>query len=164
MKASFQIVSAVFALTSISAVLSAAWAADPIVGTWRLLSWTEEETGSKAVHKNFGDHPSGLVTFTADGRMMIIFTDPTRKPPAAPVATDAEAAQLYRTMVAYAGGYKTDGDKLLLYPEVSANQAFNGTEQTRFFEVKGERLQWKTTPFVSPFIARRWSLRWFGIE
>jgi hypothetical protein len=105
MKASFQIVSAAFLALAISTVMSAAWAADPIVGTWRLVSWTEEETDSKVVHKNFGDKPSGLITFTADDRMMLIFTDPGRKPPATPKATDAEAAQLYQTMVAYAGRY-----------------------------------------------------------
>ena len=38
---------------------------------------------------------------------------------------------------------------MIFYPEVSSNQAFNGTEQMRFFEVKGDRLQYKTTPFVS---------------
>ena len=52
-----------------------------------LVSWTEEETESKAVHKNFGDHPSGSVTFTSDGRMMIMFVDPAGKPPASPKAT-----------------------------------------------------------------------------
>jgi hypothetical protein len=36
--------------------------------------------------------------------------DPSRSPPAARKATDAKAAQLYGTMGAYAGRYKTDGD------------------------------------------------------
>jgi hypothetical protein len=110
MKASCKIPMVVFAL-AISAMLSVARAADSIVGTWRLVSWTEEETQSKAVHKNFVDRPDGLSTFTSDGRMMIMFTDPTRKPPATPKATDAEAAQLYRTMVAFAGKYRTEGNK-----------------------------------------------------
>jgi hypothetical protein len=153
MTTSFKIILTIFALT-ISAMSSTAWAADSIVGTWRLQSWSEEETANKEVHKTFGDNPSGLITFTADGRMMVIFTDPTRKAPGAPKATDAEATQLYRTMVAYAGRYKTDGDKLIQYPEVSWNQTFTGTEQTRFFEIKGDRLQYKTAPFVSPFIGK----------
>jgi len=153
MKASFTIPMVVLALAT-SAVFSVAQAADSIIGTWRLVSWTEEETQSKAVHKNFGDHPHGLLTFTSDGRMMILFTDPTRKPPATPNATEAEAAQLYRTMVAYAGKYRAEGNKLILTPEVSWNQAWNGTEQTRLFEIQGDRLQWKTTPFVSPFIGK----------
>jgi hypothetical protein len=37
------------------------------------------------------------------------FVDPSRTPPAARKATDVKAAQLYRTMGAYAGRYKTDG-------------------------------------------------------
>jgi hypothetical protein len=40
------------------------------------------------------------------------FADPSRTPQ----ATDAEAAELYRTMGAYAGRYKTDGDKLIVIP------------------------------------------------
>ena len=55
-------------------------------------------------------------------------------------------------MVAYAGTYRTEGNKLIMVPEVSWNQAWNGMEQTRLFEIQGDRLQWKTTPFVSPFI------------
>ena len=146
---------AAIALSSLSTTLYAAWAADDLVGTWQLVSWTEEETESKAVHKNFGDHPKGLLTFTADGHMMIMFVDPSRKAPASPRATDAEAAQLYRTMVAYAGTYKVEGNKVIQHPEVSWNQSFTGTEQTRMFEIKGDRLQWVTTPFVSPFLGKQ---------
>jgi hypothetical protein len=132
-----------------------ALAAADIVGTWRLVSWVEEETESKVQHKNFGENPSGLITLTSDGRMMIMFVDPVRKPPATPRASDNEAVHLCRTMVAYAGKYRTDGDRLIQYPEVSWNQAFTGTEQTRIFELKGDRLQWKTTPFVSPIIGKQ---------
>jgi hypothetical protein len=148
MKAIFNPMMGVFAL-AFSVVSITAWAADPIVGTWRLLSWSEEETESTVVHKSFGDNPSGLTIYTADGHMIVILSDPSRKSPAAPRATDAEAAQLYRTMIAFGGRYKTDGDKLILYPEVSWNQTLNGTEQTRFFEVKGDRFQIKTPALVS---------------
>jgi hypothetical protein len=152
-KTSYKLITGVFGL-AISAMPSAAWAAGSVVGTWRLVSYIEEETESKAVHKNFGDHPSGLITYTSDGRMMVIFTDPNRKPPAAAQATDLEAAQLYRTMVAYAGTYKTEGDKVIHYPEVSWSQAPNGRELTRFFEVEDDRLQLKSPPVVSPLIGK----------
>ena len=153
MRGTVKIVLPIFAL-AFSAGLSSAWATDSIVGTWRLLSWSEEETDSKAVHKTFGDNPSGLFTFTADGRMMIIFADSTRKAPAGPTVTDTEAAQLWRTMVAFAGRYKTDGDKLTLYPDVASNPRFNGAELARFFEIRGDRLQIKTTPAVSPQLGK----------
>jgi hypothetical protein len=147
LKASFKIAMAVLPMT----VLSAAQAADSIVGTWRLVSWVEEETENKIKRKHFDDNPNGLVIFTGDGHMSNIFTNSERKPPAAPRPTDEEATQLYRTMVAFSGSYKTESNKLTFYPEVSWNQAWNGTEQTRFFEVQGDRLQWKTALLLSPF-------------
>ena len=36
-------------------------------------------------------------------------------------------------MLAYAGRYKTEGDKLIIYPEIDARQTFIGMELVRFF-------------------------------
>src|SRR5215472_2344765 len=107
----------------IGAMPNSAWAADLLVGTWRLVSFVSEETESKTTYKSFGDDPSGLITYTPDGYVIYIITDPTRKPPAGPKVTDAEAAQLYQTMVAYAGRYKTDGNKLIVNPEIASSPA-----------------------------------------
>jgi hypothetical protein len=132
-----------------------AQAADSLVGTWRLSSWVEEETETKIVHAPFGDHPAGTITFTADERVMVIFTDPNRKPSVSPKATETEAAELYRTMVAYAGRYSVEGNKLTNKIEASWNQAWNGTSQTRIFELKDDRLTIKTQAFVSPFLNKQ---------
>jgi hypothetical protein len=77
------------------------------------------------------------------------FVDPSRTPPAARKARDAKAAQLYRTMGAYAGRYKTDGDKLIVTPEVASSPALVGTEQTYMIEIKGDRYQLNTVPTFS---------------
>ena len=69
------------------------------------------------------------------------FVDPSRTPPAARKATNAKAAQLYRTMGAYAGRCKTDGDKLIVTPEVASSPALVGTEQTYMIEIKEDRYQ-----------------------
>lgn len=82
MRATYKIATALFAAV-MSAAPSSAWAADPVVGTWRVVSETAEETESKAVHKFYGENPSGFITFTADGRYIILITDSTRKAPAA---------------------------------------------------------------------------------
>jgi hypothetical protein len=50
--------------------------------------------------------------------MMVMFADPSRKPAATPKATDAEAAQLYRTMVAYAGRYALEGEKVIHHIDI----------------------------------------------
>jgi Lipocalin-like domain len=126
-----------------------------IVGTWRLQSWIEQETETKIVHNVFGENPLGSITFTADGHVSVIFINPTRKPPASPKATDAEAAELYRTMVSYAGTYSLEGDKLTNKIEVAWNQAWNGTSQVRFVQIKDDRLTVKTQAFVSPFLNKQ---------
>jgi hypothetical protein len=91
------------------AVWSKAQAADLVVGSWRLVSWVEEEIESKAVDAVFGDNPIGVITYTSDGRMSLFIANPKRKPGVGPKATDAEAADLYRTMIAYSGAYSIDG-------------------------------------------------------
>lgn len=154
MKAIFNTAMAVFAL-AFSAAPITTWAADPIVGTWRLASWTVEETDSKAVHNPMGEHPSGMQTFTPDGWFFFLATDSTRKPPAGPRATDAEAAQLYRTMAANAGRYRTEGDKWFIMPEVHSAPAIVGKELTGTFEIKGDRLEAKQAPIVSPLYGKQ---------
>ena len=151
MKMKFGLVLSIFAFALGLAATQARAAAD-LVGTWRLSSWIQEETETKIAHKPFGEHPSGLLTYTADGRMMVIFSDPGRKPSASPKPTDAEAAGLYRTMVAYAGTYAVDGNRVTHKIEVSWNQRWNDTNQVRSFDISDGRLTIKTQAFVSPFL------------
>jgi hypothetical protein len=125
-------------------------AADSIVGSWRLVSWVEVETESKSVHSVFGDNPRGMITYTPDGRMSVFIIDPKRKPPASPIATDAEADELYRTMIAYSGAYSIEGNKVIHKIELSWNQTWTGTSQQRFVDVKDDQLVIKTPPIISP--------------
>ena len=87
--------------------------------------------------------------------MAVIITDSTRKSPASAKATEAEAAHLYGTMVAYAGTYSIDGDRVIHHIEASWNQAWNGTDQERFAAVKDNRLTLYSPSFVSPTLGRR---------
>jgi hypothetical protein len=151
MKTAAQLILIAFAIAANDATTKA-HAADSIVGTWRLVSFFEEETDSKAVHKAFGDHPFGFLTLTSDGRMMLIIADPSRKPAAAPKPTDAEAAHLHQTMAAYTGSYTLEGQKLTHHVDLSWNQAWNGTDQVRYIEVKNNYLTVKTAPLMSPVL------------
>ena len=73
-------------LVMASAVWSESQAAELVVGSWRLVSWVEVGTESKAVHAPFGDSPMGVITYTSDGRMSLIIVDPKRKAAAGPKA------------------------------------------------------------------------------
>jgi len=133
-----------------SAYCTTSHAAESIVGSWRLASWVEVETESKAVRSVFGDNPSGVITCTPDGRMSVFIINPSRKPPSGPRPSDTEADDLYRTMIAYAGAYTVEGNRVTHKIEVSWNQAWTGTNQQRFIDVKDNQLTIKTPPIISP--------------
>jgi len=89
------------------------------VGSWRLASWAEVETESKVVHTPFGENPTGLIPHTPDGRMSLFIIDLKRKPSSSPKPSDAEAVELYRTMIAYSGANSLEGNKVTHKIEVS---------------------------------------------
>ncbi len=137
-------------------------ATDAIVGTWRLVSFTEENLDTGAVAWPMGQKPNAFVIYAADGHAATIFTASDRKPPETAVATDAEAARLYRGMVAFAGRYELDGDTLIYHPLASWNEAWNGTTQTRLFEIDGDNLRVRSVPAVSTLTGSKtvFSLVW----
>ena len=124
----------------------------PIVGTWRVLSFEREVLETKAVSHGFGGHAMGFLTFTPDGRMMSMVVDSTRKPPAQPTPTDAEAVDLFRTMLAYVGTYRVQGNEIIIHVEISWNQDPKNTDTRRTFKLDGDRLTTTTTPLVSSFL------------
>ena len=54
--------------------------------------------------------------------------------------TDNERAVLFRTMIAYTGMYRLEGDKWITKVDVSWNPAMNGTEQVRLYKFEDDRL------------------------
>ena len=66
-------------------VWSTAQASDSVVGSWRLVSWVQEDVEGKAVQTVFGDNPVGVITYTSDGHMSVFVADPKRKPAVGPM-------------------------------------------------------------------------------
>ena len=87
-----------------------------VVGTWKLVSVTSTSDKGEKNKAVLGQNPSGLLTYTADGRMNAIISDDGRKPLsiADRVAAPAEErAQAYSTFMAYAGRYTFTCDKVV---------------------------------------------------
>jgi hypothetical protein len=63
--------------------------------------------------------------------------------------TDEERGALYETMFAYAGTYSLEAGKVTHHVDISWNEAWNGTDQVRFFEVNGTTLT-ITTRAIDP--------------
>ena len=121
----------------------------PQLGTWRLVSVTfqYEDTGEKT--EPYGAHPSGYLSYGADCRMNALIVSDGRKPPGGDIPTGAEKAGLYDGMVAYAGTYTVDGDKVSHHVDISWNQAWTGTTQVRQFRIDGDRLHIRSVPAKS---------------
>jgi len=109
----------------------------PILGVWRLVSFEREYQATGAREDTRGKNPTGYIIFTPEGRMAVVITNEGRKAP----NTDQDRAGLFNSLVAYTGRYRVDGDKWITTVDVSANPALVGTEQTRTFQVTGDRLQ-----------------------
>lgn len=136
----------------IASVFSAAGNAQcnfSVVGTWKLVSVafrTDKDETKKAA---LGQHPSGLLTYTADDRMMVIISDDGRKPLSIPdrVAAPAEEkAQAYSTFMAYAGRYTFTCDKVVHHVEVASLQNWVNTDQTRMITFRDNHLIVRNTP------------------
>ena len=122
---------------------------DSIVGTWKLVSVTSTTDKGEVNKAVLGAHPSGFITYTAEGRMMAIISDDGRRPlsVADRVAAPAEErAQAYATFMAYAGGYTFTCDKVVHHVEVASLQNWVGTDQTRMVTLRGDTLTVRNTP------------------
>jgi len=113
----------------------------PLLGTWKLQSFTTEfkDTGEKV--ELYGAHPGGYLSYGADCRMYGIVVRQGRRPPAETIATDAEKIELFSGMGAYAGTYTIEGDKVNHHVDISWNEAWTGTTQVRQFNIEGNSLR-----------------------
>src|SRR6185436_7495944 len=114
--------------------------ANPLIGTWKMTSWTRELTATGQKSDALGPNPIGWLNYGRDGRMMVVVVRSDRKAPAALVPTDPERVALYSSMLAYAGTYMVDAERVTHNIDTSWNQAWTGTKQVRFYTVAGNRL------------------------
>jgi hypothetical protein len=108
-----------------------------ILGIWKIVSWDLESQATGAKEPTFGEHPMGYIIFTPEGRMVSIITAQGRQAP----KTDQDRAELLKSMIAYTGMYRLEGDKYITKVDVSVNPVWVGTEQVSFFRFDGDRLQ-----------------------
>ena len=107
-----------------------------LLGVWRLVlaQIRSEDTGE--VHDLCGRDPRGFISFSPDGRVMVIMTAAKRKPP----TNDAEAAALFREMTAYTGRFTITGNRIVTDVDAAWHPAWEDNQQPRFYELEGNRL------------------------
>jgi hypothetical protein len=84
----------------------------------------------------FGPSPFGRLILTPAHTMAVFLSRPDRNPP----TDDAEAASLLRSMTAYTGRFRVEGDKFVTTVDGAWNEVFKSAEQVRVFKLEGDTL------------------------
>jgi lipocalin-like protein len=107
-----------------------------LYGSWRLVSWDIQITGEEsfAASERFGTHPFGRLILTPEHCMMAYVSKPDRKV----AAGDHETAELLRTMIAYTGKFRIEGDKFITDVDGAWNEIYRGQQQVRHFAFDDE--------------------------
>ena len=114
---------------------------EQLYGTWQLVSATRRFVATGEKSEGFGARPSGYLTYTRDGRMIAILTKDGRpKPSDMSKATDQDRVELFNSMIAYAGKFTVDGDKVTHHVDISWNENWTGTNQLRNVRLEGRKL------------------------
>jgi hypothetical protein len=93
-------------------------------------------------------NPQGYITYSDDGRMLVLIVrNPRPKPSSIEATTDQERAELLRTMTAYSGTYEFDGKTIKHHIDISWNEVWTGTTEVRSVTRDGDRLVYTTPPF-----------------
>jgi hypothetical protein len=139
----------------VATVFIVSWGAGPVtaaenlVGVWKLVSYSTQDPDTGAVFHPFGEHATGYIVYTAEGRMSAILAAESRKPLTggnritAPVEDRAEA---FSTATAYTGTYTVTEGQVVHHVDISVNPNWVGTDQVRFIRLQGNRLTIVTPP------------------
>jgi Lipocalin-like domain len=112
-----------------------------LVGVWKLISYLTEFQDGSPTRATFGEHPTGYIIFTREGRLMAIVEAEGRKAP----STDSDRAALLKSLVAYSGKYRVEGNQWITSVDTAWNPAWDGTDQARTFRIVGNRLMVTST-------------------
>jgi hypothetical protein len=144
----------IFALAIAALSFPVSAADDEFYGTYKLISTTRTilDTGQEIT---FGGREHGFITYSKDGRMMVLSLRGDRpKPESIEKTTDQQRVDLYRTMTAYGGTYKFDGKTIEHHIDISWNEVWTGTTQVRDVKKDGNRLIYTTKPAPNPVDGR----------
>jgi hypothetical protein len=114
-----------------------------LVGVWKLTTFVVESVQTHERRHVYGEKPSGYLIITPE-RFTAIITGEGRRPP----QTDDDRLFSFRSMFAYTGLYRIEGNKLTTKVDVAWNEAWKG-DQVRFFRLRGDKLFIESAPAPS---------------
>jgi hypothetical protein len=138
-------------------------ASNPLIGTWRLLSWENRSVEDSQVSYPLGKDATGYIMYNEDGYMFVAIMAPNRLRFAADdllSATKEEEAQAEETYVSYCGRYDFLGDKVVHHVEMSLFPNWIGGDQERVVDLRGSRLTLSTRALLLRGIQQTAHLVW----
>jgi len=101
---------------SVSSVQPAQAISSPTVhGAWQLLSYDVEQQSNGDTFAPMGEHPTGYVIFTPEGRLSFMLSEEGRQPG----SNAEERSALLSSMIAYTGKYRLEGDRCITQVDVA---------------------------------------------
>lgn len=137
-------------------------AVNPLVGTWRLVSYELKGADGK-VHQPFGENPVGYLMYGQDGYMHAALMKANRPRISAemlPLGTTEEKAWAAVTFQSYCVRYEIRGDRVVHHVEVSLDPNLTGTQLERVMQLTGDRLVLTTPPTPIFGVPHTASLLW----
>ena len=101
-----------------------------VVGVWKLVGGITTDPSGKKVGVPYGLRGMGLVSLTADGRMMAVLIDGRSK---MPDGTKREYSS-------YCGNYTFDGSTLITTVDAASDPSRMGSQQVRKVRFDGDRM------------------------
>ncbi len=122
-----------------------------LLGTWDMTSWKKEIVATGEKIDALGPHPVGYINYGSDGRCYALVVSRERAAPATLPPSDVDKLRLFDSMLAYAGTYSLDNEKVVHHVDASWNQAWTGTDQVRFYRLEGDKLTISGAPARDPY-------------
>ena len=126
-------------------------ASNPLIGTWRLISWENKSVEDGQISYPLGKDAAGYIMYNQDGYMFVAIMSPYRLKFAGGdllSGTPEEEAQAEETFLSYCGRYELQEDAVIHHIELSLFPNWVGADQERLMELKGNRLTLSTHPIL----------------
>jgi hypothetical protein len=124
---------------------------NPLVGTWKLLSWENRSVEDGRISYPLGKGATGYIMYNQDGYMFVAIMSPHRLKFAGGdllSGTPEEEAQAEETFLSYCGKYDFQEDKVIHQIELSSFPNWVGADQERLVDLKGNRVTLSTHPIL----------------
>jgi Lipocalin-like domain len=143
---------------------------NPLIGIWKLISATAMHSDGTIDSEIYGVNPTGYITYTADGHMMVMFSKSDRPPFSQAVPSPfseamntvpmAELAQAFTSFNAYAGTYTFSSNTVHHHLTIASIPNRVGTTLVRTFTINGDRITLRTPETINQGAAIVFELVW----